>query len=205
MQPERFPARNAEMRRLREEGWKLEALGALYGVSRAAVWAVVCAERRREKQRVWARQRPRPERQGKEGRMRESVNAWTPALDARLRALWAEGLTGGRIAKEIGRTKNSVLGRAHRLGLEKRPSPIRHGAAPAPKRPKSELPSSVGPLTRGWERGGRVDGCQWIEGDAVGGVKCGAAVLPGTAWCPEHRARVYQPVEKPAQKKEDPR
>lgn len=132
------------------------------------------------------------------------IGVWTAHLDMRLRALWAEGMSAARIGQVLGRGKNAVVGRAHRLNLEKRPSPIRYtGAKPLPpKRRRPELPSSVGPLTRGWERGGAVAGCQWIEGEAVGGVKCGAAVLPGTAWCAAHRARVYQPVERPAQKKE---
>lgn len=39
--------------------------------------------------------------------------------------------------------------------------------------------------------------CQWIEGEptANDGCKCLRAVLPGTAYCPEHLRRVYRQVE----------
>lgn len=133
---------------------------------------------------------------------------WTPADEVALRQFWAEKLTGTQIGQRLGRTKNGVLGKAKRLGLPPRPSPLppakAEPVAGKPERRKAAQGEggSVGPLTRGWEKGGRVTGCQWIEGPAVGGARCGAGVLPGTAWCAEHRARVYLPVEKPAQRKE---
>lgn len=49
---------------------------------------------------------------------------WTAEQEAELRRLWAEGLSAGRIAAATGRTKNSIIGRAHRLGLPRRESPI---------------------------------------------------------------------------------
>lgn len=46
---------------------------------------------------------------------------WTDEQDARLRQLWAEGLTATVIAAEMGKTRNAVLGRVHRLpGFESR-------------------------------------------------------------------------------------
>ena len=43
-----------------------------------------------------------------------------------LKRLWADGLTASEIADAIGHgtTRNMVIGKAHRLGLESRPSPI---------------------------------------------------------------------------------
>lgn len=41
-----------------------------------------------------------------------------------LRRLWGEGRSGSEIAKEIGTTKSSVVGKAHRLGLPARPNPV---------------------------------------------------------------------------------
>lgn len=49
---------------------------------------------------------------------------WTPSHDAKLRALWKTGDRTGLIAIAMGKTKNAVIGRAHRLGLEPRKSPI---------------------------------------------------------------------------------
>lgn len=63
------------------------------------------------------------------------------------------------------------------------------------KLPAALAGHAAGPVTRGWAtdaRRGADRGCQWIEGDAIGGVKCGLPVLGGKgAWCAEHRARVY--------------
>lgn len=48
---------------------------------------------------------------------------WLPSADATLRRLHAEGLPFSRIGHQMGISKNSVVGRAHRLGLEKREQP----------------------------------------------------------------------------------
>ena len=42
---------------------------------------------------------------------------WTEEEDAVLRRLRADGLSAAMIAAEFGRSRNSVLGRCHRLGL----------------------------------------------------------------------------------------
>jgi GcrA cell cycle regulator len=65
---------------------------------------------------------------------------WNEETIARLRALWAEGLSTAEIGRRMGVSKNAVVGKAHRLNLLARPSPIRRdvtgGAArsPAPRR-----------------------------------------------------------------------
>ena len=59
---------------------------------------------------------------------------WDQPKDDLLRRLWLRGDTGTQIAQAMGITKNAVVGRAHRLRLPKRPSPIkagdRQGSAP---------------------------------------------------------------------------
>jgi GcrA cell cycle regulator len=58
--------------------------------------------------------------------------SWTAAEDERLRALWADlAVSAGAIGREIGRSKNSIVGRAHRLGLPARPSPLGPALRPA--------------------------------------------------------------------------
>ncbi len=61
---------------------------------------------------------------------------WTEETIERLRALWAEGLSTAEIGRRMGISKNAVVGKAHRLNLAARPSPIRRdglgGAARAP-------------------------------------------------------------------------
>jgi GcrA cell cycle regulator len=71
--------------------------------------------------------------------------SWTEERIDRLKAMWAEGATASQIADELGGvSRNAVIGKAHRLGLEARPSPVKPGeekeraapaaaAAPAPK------------------------------------------------------------------------
>lgn len=50
---------------------------------------------------------------------------WTDEIVARLRELWEQGLSTAEIGRQLNVTKNAVVGKAHRLGLEGRPSPIR--------------------------------------------------------------------------------
>lgn len=42
---ERYPERNAEIRRLRAEGWKLTAIAARYGIHEKSVWQVIHREK----------------------------------------------------------------------------------------------------------------------------------------------------------------
>lgn len=50
--------------------------------------------------------------------------SWDPAQIALLRALWQAGVATAEIGRRLGRNKNSVIGKAHRIGLIPRPSPI---------------------------------------------------------------------------------
>lgn len=50
---------------------------------------------------------------------------WNEEAVSRLQALWAEGRSTADIGRQLGITKNAVVGKAHRLKLTARPSPIR--------------------------------------------------------------------------------
>lgn len=50
---------------------------------------------------------------------------WTDEIITRLQTLWQEGLSTAEIGRQLSITKNAVVGKAHRLGLPPRPSPIR--------------------------------------------------------------------------------
>jgi GcrA cell cycle regulator len=73
--------------------------------------------------------------------------SWTDERIERLKKMWAQGATASQIADELGGvSRNAVIGKAHRLGLEQRPSPVKPGeeketkkpaAAPAASAPKS--------------------------------------------------------------------
>jgi GcrA cell cycle regulator len=50
---------------------------------------------------------------------------WTEDIIVRLRGLWTEGHSTAEIGRRLGVSKNAVVGKAHRLDLPARPSPIR--------------------------------------------------------------------------------
>src|SRR5215210_5164613 len=76
--------------------------------------------------------------------------SWTEERIERLKKMWSEGATASQIADELGGvSRNAVIGKAHRLGLDARPSPVKPGeekekkAAPAPapaRAPRAENP-----------------------------------------------------------------
>lgn len=75
--------------------------------------------------------------------------SWTDERIDRLKALWLQGMTASHIADELGGvSRNAVIGKAHRLGLQSRPSPVKpheheaEGAEPAPKPKSKEKPAA---------------------------------------------------------------
>lgn len=50
---------------------------------------------------------------------------WSEPRVTQLRKLWADGLSALQIGQALRLSKNAVIGKVHRLGLEGRPSPIR--------------------------------------------------------------------------------
>ena len=78
--------------------------------------------------------------------------SWTEERIERLKKMWHDGATASQIADELGGvSRNAVIGKAHRLGLEQRPSPVKPGEekeakkparppAPKPAAPKAEAP-----------------------------------------------------------------
>ncbi|MCZ8172951.1 MAG: hypothetical protein O9272_14550 [Brevundimonas sp.] len=69
--------------------------------------------------------------------------SWTDERIEKLTKMWESGSTASQIADELGGvSRNAVIGKAHRLGLKARPSPVKpnekEAAAPAPKQPRAE-------------------------------------------------------------------
>jgi GcrA cell cycle regulator len=66
--------------------------------------------------------------------------SWTEEKVSLLRDYWGQGLSASQIADRLGDvTRNAVIGKAHRLGLDARPSPIRvyaPGEQPRPRAPR---------------------------------------------------------------------
>ncbi len=76
---------------------------------------------------------------------------WCDATIARLRQLWDEGHPTAEIGRRLGTSKNAVVGKAHRLDLPNRKSPIKRGGParprPTPTRPKVPKLAEIMPLT----------------------------------------------------------
>ena len=66
--------------------------------------------------------------------------SWTDERIERLKELWTKGMTASQIADELGGvSRNAVIGKAHRLGLQSRPSPVKpNEAAPAAQKDQEE-------------------------------------------------------------------
>jgi GcrA cell cycle regulator len=64
-----------------------------------------------------------------------TVAWWTAAKIEKLRQLWDTGMSASKIGVVIGKSKNSVISKAHSLHLPPRPSPIKPNGTP-----KSTLP-----------------------------------------------------------------
>ncbi len=140
---------------------------------------------------------------------------WNEEAIGRLRALWADGLSTAEIGRRMGITKNAVVGKAHRLQLSSRPSPIRRERRiepvrlrrpPAIERPAERAPAPVFPPAplRPAERPrtlrpivssgtGRISPCCWPIGEP--GTKtfrfCDADTLAGKPYCGEHAQLAY--------------
>jgi GcrA cell cycle regulator len=69
--------------------------------------------------------------------------SWTDERIERLKDLWSQGVTASQIADELGGvSRNAVIGKAHRLGLQSRPSPVKANEADVPaetaEKPRAE-------------------------------------------------------------------
>jgi len=122
--------------------------------------------------------------------------SWTDDRINLLKGLWEKGLSASQIAAELGDgiTRNAVIGKAHRLGLKSRPSPLkatppaRPAAAPKAVREKKVEEEKVTILTLTE----RV--CKWPIGHP--GEPdfhfCGKKSQPGQPYCAKHSAMAYQ-------------
>ena len=74
--------------------------------------------------------------------------SWTDERIERLTKMWEGGSTASQIAEDLGGvSRNAVIGKAHRLGLKARPSPVKPTEVPEPQArsapPVAEPPRAV--------------------------------------------------------------
>jgi GcrA cell cycle regulator len=108
--------------------------------------------------------------------------SWTDERVQQLKDLWAQGMSASEIADVLGDiTRNAVIGKAHRLGLSGRPSPIK------------KKPTKGATILNLTERM-----CKWPVGDPKHHDFhfCGKPAMAGMPYCAEHAAVAYQPSSK---------
>jgi len=144
--------------------------------------------------------------------------SWTDERVDLLKKLWGEGRTAAEIAKELGGvTRNAVIGKAHRLKLSGRASPIQQtiskkpannaGVKPAQPVEKKAMLKKPMPVvadvvdTRRDENRPRIPltdlesgQCRWPFGDPreKNFGFCGARSAEGVPYCSEHAHAAYQ-------------
>ncbi len=147
--------------------------------------------------------------------------SWTDDRIDLLKAHWEAGMTASQIAEALGQgvSRNAVIGKAHRLGLEARPSPVKvtevaaaviaavagavegavavAAAAPAAARTPAKRPArSVAPAkparTTLLDLSEKV--CKWPIGHPgeTDFHFCGKPAQTGFPYCSEHCAIAYQ-------------
>ncbi len=125
----------------------------------------------------------------------ENNTVWNEKNLERLKKLWDEGLPITKIGLELGVSRNSIAGKAHRLGLPKRNSPISKSGEPRKNKSinnfetSKELPLKILLREVEWSR----NRCCWPIGDPKlpGFSFCGTSIMPGRPYCEEHSNLAY--------------
>ena len=146
--------------------------------------------------------------------------SWNESNVARLKELWDQGLPTAQIGKLLGFTKNAVVGKAHRIGLERRPSPIRRTAVKPDRKkarspivptlkfeaskeePKELVKQSFQPAIKNLFTSQTKRGCEWPEGhpDESDFKFCGKDRFEDKPYCLDHCAVAYVIPEKEEEK-----
>lgn len=132
--------------------------------------------------------------------------SWTDERVETLTKLWGEGRTAAEIAKELGGvTRNAVIGKAHRLKLSNRVSPIQQNKKPV----KSlKTPEKKSKKRASEQNNQHIDHnrktvslmdlnnsmCRWPIGDPQEKSFgfCGDQNISGLPYCSEHAKMAYQ-------------
>ncbi len=137
---------------------------------------------------------------------------WTDERISELARLWESGHSASAIGRILGVSKNAVVGKAHRMRLASRPSPIRQErrapsrrrlpiltkpldkTVPAATAPAIEPDPEPEPEPRpSVSKDHRGPNCLWPIGDPrqPDFHFCGARAVEGKPYCPDHCARAY--------------
>lgn len=134
--------------------------------------------------------------------MGEDQMSWSDDRVSILKRLWGEGKTAAEIAKELGEgvTRNAVIGKAHRLKLSSRLSPIQQNIKkvksdalpPVPRRSAKKIPIIHGKKVKMKDL--REGMCRWPNGDPQTEEFsfCGCSIYEGLPYCADHAKIAYQ-------------
>ncbi len=118
--------------------------------------------------------------------------AWTAEKIKQLKKLWLKGKSTVEIGKELGISKNAVVGKVHRLELAARPSPIKRetkkSTLPKQRVIKKDLkPQNITLMDL------KLNSCRWPIGDPKDDDFhfCGADSVTGKPYCAEHCKLAY--------------
>ena len=124
-----------------------------------------------------------------------SKNTWNDTKLKELEDLWKQGLPISKIGERLGVSRNSVAGKAHRMGLPKRTSPISSAKKENLSVKKNnetsniDLPLKIKLRNVQWSR----TKCCWPEGDPKQNdfKFCGQDIFPGRPYCDKHSLLAY--------------
>jgi GcrA cell cycle regulator len=141
------------------------------------------------------------------------VSPWTEIAIEELRQLWAAGASASVIARELGVTREAVLGKAFRLRLAHRKAPPAARPKPSqiwrpktslkprppfmPDKPLAPMPERRSPMPSGMRRLQLLElepnQCRWPVGDPRMRefFFCGADADVGCIYCPHHMRRAF--------------
>tara|TARA_E500000178_G_scaffold152814_1_gene152600 strand:+ start:123 stop:593 length:471 start_codon:yes stop_codon:yes gene_type:complete len=142
--------------------------------------------------------------------------SWNQQKVEDLKKLWNEGVATSRIGEQLGFTKNAVIGKAFRLGLERRQNSRKKTTQPTSfssttlYRETSSSSSSVSikkePARRrekfSFKKSivgtGSFKSCQWPIGDPLeeGFHYCDSQNIPTKPYCIDHYKKAYNVDEK---------
>lgn len=128
--------------------------------------------------------------------------SWTDERVALLKKLWVEGKTAAQIAKELGNvSRNAVIGKAHRMKLSNRLSPIQQNNKKPAVKPPPEKKIKIFREDVADETANRIplvdlspQQCRWPVGDPRDedfGF-CGGPSAEGLPYCARHAKTAYQ-------------
>ncbi len=122
--------------------------------------------------------------------------AWTEDKIKKLKKLWTAGKATAEIAKALGMSKNSIIGKVHRLELTARPNPVKKEVKIVKKQP----PKKVG-LIRLIDL--KINTCRWPIGDPKDEDFhfCGEQTVTGKPYCLAHCQEAYANMAQEAEKK----